>query len=158
MTKSNSSATLSTSNLYEHPWYAQLQLLENTTTCESQSPPKPKSETPGQTCTKCNKTKLLTEFDFFQTGGGRRTTCKACRTYMTKVRSSLRKLNPPPPSGPCPICSSHTETWILDHCHHTDSFRGYICDRCNRGLGCFQDDIHKLTNALNYPHQHGHQI
>jgi len=35
------------SNLYEHPWYNQLHLLENTTTSESQSQQKLRKEKPG---------------------------------------------------------------------------------------------------------------
>ena len=48
MTKSNSSATISTSNLYEHPWYSQLKLLENTTTYEYPLRQKQQSEAIGQ--------------------------------------------------------------------------------------------------------------
>ena len=47
MTNSNSSATLDTSNFYEHPWYNQLQLLENITTSESQLLQNPVQVKPG---------------------------------------------------------------------------------------------------------------
>jgi len=30
---------------------------------------------------------------------------------------------------------------VLDHCHDTDTFRGYICKHCNDGLGGFKDDL-----------------
>ena len=54
MTKSNSSATPSMSNLYEHPWYVQLNLQDSTTTSELPSPPKPKSAATGRKCIKCD--------------------------------------------------------------------------------------------------------
>ena len=69
---------------------------------------------------------------------------------MSNLRNKLRRQNPIPPPGSCPICGTHTTTWILDHCHTTDKFRGYICDRCNRGLGCFGDDPLCVKKALDY--------
>ena len=135
---------------YQHPWYSQLNLLESITTCGSESMRKQRSETTGQKCIKCKEHKPLSAFDLFQTGGGIRNTCKTCRSEMSKLRSKLRKIHPVPAPGPCPICNTHTETWILDHCHTTEDFRGYICDRCNRGLGCFSDDKDILVKALNY--------
>ena len=115
---------------------------------------KPKSEPTGQKCIKCEEHKPLTAFDLYQTGGGIRNTCKKCRTGMSQLRARLRKVNPPPPPGPCPICTNHTDTWILDHCHTEDSFRGYICDRCNRGLGCFGDDPGRVLAAHIYLKEH----
>src|SRR6056300_1399677 len=59
MTKSNSSVLPSTSNLYEHPWYSQLKLLDNTMTCESPLQPKLKSVVTGQKsikkCANCKR-------------------------------------------------------------------------------------------------------
>jgi hypothetical protein len=111
---------------------------------------KQRSEETGQKCIKCKEHKPFSAFDLFQTGGGIRNTCKTCRCEMSKLRNRLRKTHPVPAPGPCPICKNHTETWILDHCHTTEDFRGYICDRCNRGLGCFSDDSDIVVNALNY--------
>ena len=42
------------SNLYEHPWYVQLNLQDSTTTSELPSPPKPKSAATGRKCIKCD--------------------------------------------------------------------------------------------------------
>jgi hypothetical protein len=39
---------------------------------------------------------------------------------------------------------------VLDHCFQTKKIRGLICDRCNRGLGCFGDSIDTLINAVVY--------
>ena len=41
---------------YQHPWYKQQELLENTTTSESKSKPKQKPETTGPKSTSCNRT------------------------------------------------------------------------------------------------------
>lgn len=160
MTKSNSSVLQSTSNLYEHPWYAQLQLLENTTTCESQSPPKPKSETTGRKCTKCGEVKSL---DFFSVdnsrSGWRRTECKQCFRRISKGLSKVRKTAPPKPDA-CQLCGDTERELVLDHCHHTETFRGWICARCNRGIGSFADDVSNLQQAILYLQNHlnGNQI
>jgi len=66
------------------------------------------------------------------------------------LRRKLKKQNPPPPPGLCPICEKHTEAWVLDHCHDTDQFRGYICSQCNLGLGCFDDQPSIVAKALSY--------
>jgi hypothetical protein len=128
----------------------QLSLLESITTSGSLSPQKQSQDPIGQKCIKCEEIKPLSCFDVFQTGGGIRNTCKGCRKEMSQLRNKLRKQNPTPPPGNCPICDKHTTTWILDHCHNTERFRGYICDRCNRGLGCFGDDPTCVQKALNY--------
>jgi hypothetical protein len=38
----------------------------------------------------------------------------------------------------------------LDHDHKTGQFRGFLCTRCNRALGMFEDNIMKLKNAIKY--------
>ena len=38
----------------------------------------------------------------------------------------------------------------LDHCHETGKFRGWLCNKCNRGLGYFGDSIAGLEQALAY--------
>jgi hypothetical protein len=37
-----------------------------------------------------------------------------------------------------------------DHCHKTGIIRGILCTKCNNGLGCYDDDIKKLSNAIKY--------
>ena len=130
--------------------FLQLSLLGSITNVGSQSKQTLSLGPIGQKCIKCSEVKPITCFDLYQTGGGLRNTCRTCRSEMSRLRHKLRKLNPPPLASSCPICQKHTEIWILDHCHTTDSFRGYICDRCNRGLGCFGDDFSTLQKALHY--------
>lgn len=38
----------------------------------------------------------------------------------------------------------------LDHDHTSGRFRGWLCVRCNLGLGCFRDSPELLHRAINY--------
>jgi hypothetical protein len=55
----------------------------------------------------------------------------------------------------CKICGK-PETAInkkylcIDHDHGTLKVRGLLCDNCNKGLGCFKDDIEALKKAIEY--------
>ncbi len=55
----------------------------------------------------------------------------------------------------CPICHQKTipgitSRVVLDHNHDTGKARGWICDRCNTGIGRFRDDIKILEKAIEY--------
>ena len=69
---------------------------------------------------------------------------------MSKIRNQLRKKHPAPPPGICPVCEHHTDSWVLDHNHLTEAFRGYICNSCNLGFGKFHDDPAIVRRALHY--------
>ena len=38
----------------------------------------------------------------------------------------------------------------LDHDHTTGDIRGYICNRCNTGLGNFRDNVSILDRAIKW--------
>lgn len=56
-------------------------------------------------------------------------------------------------NGRCAICeTTHPGKggWHLDHCHQTNAIRKILCVNCNRGLGCFKDNITALSRAVIY--------
>lgn len=54
--------------------------------------------------------------------------------------------------GRCAICRRVVASKFLrvDHCHVTGVIRGLLCQRCNPGLGFFQEDPDLLNRALEY--------
>lgn len=53
----------------------------------------------------------------------------------------------------CPICKT-ARTEARDHCHKTGACRGFLCDRCNRGLGYFDDSPERLRAAARHIEKH----
>jgi len=77
------------------------------------------------------------------------TRCRSCIKKHTKIRSKLHKVAPEKPTN-CECCGKIPIKWVLDHDHNDDSFRGWICDRCNTGIGKLGDNIDGLVKAINY--------
>jgi hypothetical protein len=113
-------------------------------------------------CSKCDKLKSLSEFSYASGGNYLRTECKKCANELKKVRDKLKLENPPPGEDyKCPICDRDKDEvaglggksngpWVLDHCHKTNKFRGYLCHECNRKLGGCSEDPEWFDNAKNY--------
>ena len=115
-------------------------------------------------CIKCNLEKDIKLFPWRDRGAYRRTECKDCLRHLTETRNKLKAAKGLPPEGyVCPVCLNsykdqirnggpkNTKTpWVLDHCHNTDKFRGWLCQKCNRSLGGFNDDAEVLRRAIDY--------
>jgi len=54
-----------------------------------------------------------------------------------------------PRADKCELCLEDGLT-VFDHCHDKGHFRGWICDRCNRVLGCVKDDLNLLQKMKDY--------
>lgn len=52
--------------------------------------------------------------------------------------------------GRCAICGVVEDPLKVDHCHNGGHVRGLLCDRCNRGIGYFDDDPAVLRAAAEY--------
>jgi len=56
---------------------------------------------------------------------------------------------PPPTDSRCQRCRAHT-TLHLDHDHETGAFRGWLCLKCNMGIGQLGDTREGILTALTY--------
>lgn len=67
--------------------------------------------------------------------------------------------------GKCALCRGANEDVIdwrtgkprmlaVDHCHNSNKVRGLLCEHCNRGLGCFKDDVALIRRAADYVESH----
>ena len=114
-------------------------------------------------CSKCNKVLPIDNFGVgINFGKARlRHECKKCANYLSKIRTYLRKsYGNPPIDYRCPICAksekelfdgnSKQGSWVVDHCHITDKFKGWLCHKCNRTLGGFDDDPEMVKRAYEY--------
>ena len=77
--------------------------------------------------------------------------CKPCISDADTLLRRYKRAYPKPPSGsPCACCGKIA---IL-HCDHDHSdgksFRGWICQQCNSGLGLLGDSEAGLRQALAY--------
>ena len=127
-------------------------------------------------CIKCKLTKPLGCFSI--RGGAIRkdgtsslkNSCIECNDKGQKVRAYLKSITQKPADDyQCPVClktmdmikeelndptnsTLHNATlyWNLDHNHEAGMFRGWLCSRCNSGLGWLGDSVSNLKRGLKY--------
>lgn len=104
-------------------------------------------------CTKCNKEKPVTSFRLYRRATGDRESrdskCKSCSRKQTMVAEELRK-TAPEYKGFCECCGQPCEKPVLDHCHDTETFRGWLCSPCNLGIGVLGDTLDAVQKAVSY--------
>lgn len=88
--------------------------------------------------------------------------CRNCAKKHEKLVARIKKYAPKiPVDHKCPICQRTVEQlatygknkkspWVADHNHKTEQFRGWLCQKCNLGLGNFNDDVDRLIRAKLY--------
>jgi len=120
-------------------------------------------------CSKCNLMKNLTEYsgntsgcDAFNKEGYRlrRPECKDCNKNVSKGKNDAIKLAKSlgipykaPEGTKCALCGKlpkKGDELVFDHCHKTNTFRGYLHNSCNRSMGTLGDDVLGLLRALNF--------
>lgn len=124
----------------------------------------------GLECISCGLVQPIENYKSVYVKGNKRgeikRTCKSCTRGHQFLIQQLRLENPYPDKDyTCPICERdiaqvgrlgqpRMQMWVLDHCHDTETFRGWLCSNCNTGLGGLKDNINRVTNALKYLKKH----
>lgn len=119
----------------------------------------------GIVCINCNTRQPADQFQHMLSGEIKRK-CRTCARNQSNLIKALKKVHPYPDDDyVCPICERHLDevsqhgqtklqNWVLDHCHDTETFRGWLCHHCNVGLGAFADDLSRVKNAVTYLERH----
>lgn len=123
----------------------------------------------GIECKDCSVFQPISQFQVMPSGEIKRK-CRTCSRNQAATVARLRKENPYPDKDyKCPICTrkideiarhgqQKLQVWVLDHCHHTETFRGWVCFNCNTGLGGFKDNLTYTKNAVQYLEQHEKKV
>ena len=136
-------------------------------------------------CTRCGAIKTLKSFSTEQRAkDGKRSACKRCLTNEQKKRyvenpppyeAKKRRQKSLAVYGlsledfdnmlkeqdyKCAICRieekySAKQRFHVDHDHDTGKVRALLCNRCNKGLGMFQDSSEFCDKAADYLREHG---
>ena len=138
------------------PLRCQQEEQENTTTPESQLQQSQNQEEPGLKCTEPTKVckhcgGTFTYDQLVKRDGAHRAPraeCRSCANRYGKLSRLLKKENPKPEPHNCIGCGKWLEKkdMVLHHCHETDMFIAYICDRCNLAMGHADDSAATLYN------------
>ena len=99
----------------------------------------------------CNNCKIRKPVqDFYKDRDGHCMNCKICKDKINKITKNLHKTAPQRPHA-CECCGKVSDSpLVLDHDHETGKFRGWICAKCNLGLGRLGDTIESLMRAVEY--------
>ncbi len=92
-------------------------------------------------------------------GSGRAAVCRPCsvwRTLASKYGSTAAALKEmrDQQHGRCALCDRWGKRLCVDHDHKTGKIRAFLCDKCNVGLGHFNDDPEELHRAIAYLEAH----
>lgn len=127
-----------------------------------------------KTCSRCRLEKEIAEYHKDNSAkDGFRSACKTCVSQYNKTIPSLltrarslksrygisieqyeEMLNSQ--NGKCAICASSSNGYrgkygmAVDHCHLTGKVRSLLCNRCNNGIGHFQDNLNLMYKAVKY--------
>jgi len=127
---------------------------ENSLECASLSMLNLRLEITGETatkrCTVCDQHKPLEAFSKDkQKADGLYPHCKVCSSLNTRRRKEIRRAIPEPPDGCCQCCRLK-KTLVVDHCHKSQEFRGWLCSDCNGAIGKLGDNLMGVLQAADY--------
>jgi quercetin dioxygenase-like cupin family protein len=83
---------------------------------------------------------------------------KTSQSHKKWRQANRAKYGLPEPTRPVPLvceCCGKPESFrnqelSLDHCHSSGVFRGWLCSRCNRGMGLLGDTYSEISKVMSY--------
>ena len=107
-----------------------------------------------KTCTYCKREKAIEEFyKHKRNTDGYDTRCKVCFRKRTGQVRDIKKSAPPKPLS-CECCGSSEDgkkiKFVCDHDPILHTFRGWLCQSCNLGIGMLGDNQAGLAKATKY--------
>lgn len=140
-----------------------------------------------KTCRKCQQSKNIDNFGLSYSKvnpENRLHICKSCVNFRRKTYESrfgfglrannLKRLYNMTPQDylelsksqqdKCFICGLENKfgpnksKLVVDHCHNTGKVRNLLCDKCNKGLGQFNDSPELLQKAAEYLKSHSTKV
>lgn len=104
-------------------------------------------------CKCCNKTKHAKNYVWVMKGEAitlNSRTCRTCANEDIRITNQHKKIHPKPKNSKCECCGKVANL----HCDHSHSkskkFRGWLCSKCNVGIGNLGDNVVGLKRALRY--------
>jgi hypothetical protein len=77
-------------------------------------------------------------------------TCRKCINEDVRINARHKKTNPSPKNSKCECCG-RVANLHCDHSHNkSKKFRGWICGKCNTGIGMLGDSVVGVRRALKY--------
>lgn len=129
-----------------------------------------------KTCTKCNDSKPIKEFQLHGIYRGRvvrRARCKSCVKLRRKSSEQIKNTNLKSQygitldqwnqmfinqNGCCAICAipqmELKRVLSVDHNHKTGKVRGLLCGNCNHALGQTKENIDIIEGLIDYLNEH----
>lgn len=115
-------------------------------------------------CNYCKKSKDESNFSKDKSkASGFKSYCKECAIDKQTIRNFKKRYGISDTvykellgvqDNKCKICGitleENKKAFSVDHCHQTKEIRGLLCNKCNVGLGMFDDKIENLINAISY--------
>ena len=74
--------------------------------------------------------------------------CRHCNVRSNLEKYEVRKNAPPKPNH-CACCHKNKKL-ELDHIHGTTTFRGWVCGKCNKGIGALGDTLEGVLRSVIY--------
>ncbi len=103
-------------------------------------------------CLRCKVVKPETDYQLDKRG--RRNVCMKCRGDSEKLLKDLKKQwqidHPGQTPTECECCKKTNVKLVLDHCHDTKSYRGWLCNPCNIAIGNLGDSLAGVMMAVEY--------